>query len=131
MFQNGGISLATERAQDDAERSRVFGALDHALTHRTHLFMGVLFASQNALVRVVPIRGHRRIRNHDRLEMESSIRDEHDRVFVLGVLDHRRGASEDFTRRQRFRLGHGERRVLFRQPSPRFLNRARKLNRPR
>ena len=131
MFQNRRISLTTERAENYAECFCVFRSRYHAFTHRTHLLVRVLFARQNALVRIIAKRRHRRIGDHNRLEMESSIGDEHYCVSILRVFDHRCRASQNLSRRQRLGLRYRERGIPFRQSRPRLLDRTRELNRPR
>ena len=105
--------MPPERPEHDAERFRPSRPVHHIPPDPSHLAVRVLLPGENPLVGIVPKRRHRRVRDHDCLEVEPSIRDEH--YGVLLFLQHRRRAPQHLTGRQ----GLGLRDLQAREPRPR------------
>mmetsp|Transcript_6085 Transcript_6085/g.24876 ORF Transcript_6085/g.24876 Transcript_6085/m.24876 type:complete len:295 (-) Transcript_6085:37-921(-) len=110
MLQYRGVSLPPERPEHDAERLRPSRPVHHIPPNPSHLAVRVLLPGENPLVRIVPKRRHRWVRNHDGLKVEPSIRDEDYGVLLL--LQHRRRAPQHLTGRQ----GLGLRDLQAREP---------------
>lgn len=100
------ITLASQRAENQAPALRLARRLHRLPTDRLHLIVLVLFAGELARVRVVAVRGDGRVVNHDALEVEAAVAEVQDEVDVVLVAQARGRAAENLALAEGRNLGH-------------------------
>lgn len=89
------VSLAAQRAEDDAPFAGGARGRDGGVAERVHFSVGVGFAREFARVGVVAVGGQVRVVDHGRFEMEAPVAEVEEEVDGWGGGEARGGAAED------------------------------------